>query len=1026
MYRHKRQAVGLPGAVAAATIFLTTLSLGAQSLPPVYVVPFAQNTTTPDFPDLAKFLTASIRLRLSQNTQVRNVVIDQPPCENIASRRSSRDSAEEPKPVALSVDLPYYTVRGTVDVHTERPGTDPDVLVTYELSRSEACPGLQVKSRRTEKFALSDVLEGFGTVGDEIAADLSGQFRRTIQIDVFPVDLKGGGEIGSRTANLLASYLKFRLSSADGVVANLRSDSKLLGDLGVAGKLVFSADGTSVEGQVQFVSPDNTQLLPVTQRLQIPKENPGDALADFALNLAGAAASNLGQINATRQYQITDLSPAALLTKANASLCAAPSPGITACTPQPREALAALARIRKSDMSFEAWNLTGQANALIGDNNAALSAFDEAAKLPDAAVPVKQLSLLKQTAEAWYALQNYTRASDYYERFFRLAKLHQTDAPEFWAQMPAVCINWSRSVALKGDQLHALDILIESRTALGDLPAFRTAMRSVVEGLSATDLKTAIDKMTAALPPDDSTIGVGMTRLGDRYFDGNGVPQDYTQARYWYEHGAAAGSSKSKGELGYLYEKGLGVPRDIAVAHQWYEKAAAEGDAWSMAKLAFLYEKGTGVPQDYALARQWYEKAAAAGDAWSMGGLADFYEKGKGVPQDQVQARQWFEKAAAAGDAWSMAKLGLFYEKGTGGVPQDYAKARQWYEKAAATGEAWSMGALGYLYERGTGVPLNYVQARQWYEKAAAAGDAWSMSKLAFLYEKGTGVPQDYAAARQWYEKAAAAGDPWSMGSLGEFYEKGKGVPQDYPLARQWYEKAAVAGDTWSMSKLAFFYEKGTGVSQDYAVARQWYEKAAAAGEAWSMSKLAFFYEKGTGVPQDYVQARQWYEKAAAAGDAWSMGSLGNFYEKGKGVPQDYALARQWYEKAAAAGDAWSMGSLGDLYYDGNGVPKDYALARQWYEKAAAAGDAESMRDLGNLYEKGMGVPQDYVLARQWYEKAAAAGYRDAMTRLGNLYANGLGVKQDKKLARQWYEKAGAAGDKDTRKQAEYNRTSKN
>jgi TPR repeat protein len=54
--------------------------------------------------------------------------------------------------------------------------------------------------------------------------------------------------------------------------------------------------------------------------------------------------------------------------------------------------------------------------------------------------------------------------------------------------------------------------------------------------------------------------------------------------------------------LGEMYFKGLGVPQDYGQARQWWEKEAASGNAWAMYHLGVLYENGWGVPQDYGQA----------------------------------------------------------------------------------------------------------------------------------------------------------------------------------------------------------------------------------------------------------------------------------------------------------------------------------------------------------------------------------------------------------------------------------------
>jgi TPR repeat protein len=67
---------------------------------------------------------------------------------------------------------------------------------------------------------------------------------------------------------------------------------------------------------------------------------------------------------------------------------------------------------------------------------------------------------------------------------------------------------------------------------------------------------------------------------------------------------AAQGDADAQNNLGTLYEKGQGVSQDYTKARQWFEKAAAQGSVAAQNNLGVLYASGQGVPQDYATARQ--------------------------------------------------------------------------------------------------------------------------------------------------------------------------------------------------------------------------------------------------------------------------------------------------------------------------------------------------------------------------------------------------------------------------------------
>jgi len=223
--------------------------------------------------------------------------------------------------------------------------------------------------------------------------------------------------------------------------------------------------------------------------------------------------------------------------------------------------------------------------------------------------------------------------------------------------------------------------------------------------------------------------------LGEKYYYGNGVPQDYTKAAKWYRKAAEQGYAPAQSNLGVMYEHGKGVPKDYTKAVEWYRKATEQGIAIAQFNLGVMYDNGKGVPKDYAEALKWYRKAAEQGNASAQYNLGCMYANGKGVPQDYTKAAEWYRKAAEQGVAHAQYSLGLMYDYGDG-VPKDYAKAVKWYRKAAEQGNAKAQFMLGYMYDRGNGVPKDYAKAVKWYRKAAEQGLAEAQSAIDECLEK--------------------------------------------------------------------------------------------------------------------------------------------------------------------------------------------------------------------------------------------------------------------------------------------------
>ena len=61
------------------------------------------------------------------------------------------------------------------------------------------------------------------------------------------------------------------------------------------------------------------------------------------------------------------------------------------------------------------------------------------------------------------------------------------------------------------------------------------------------------------------------------YDQGQGVDQDWTKAREWYELAAAQGDAKAISNIGAMYLAGEGTEQDLNEAMRWFLKAKAHG-----------------------------------------------------------------------------------------------------------------------------------------------------------------------------------------------------------------------------------------------------------------------------------------------------------------------------------------------------------------------------------------------------------------------------------------------------------------
>ncbi|MDE2091058.1 MAG: sel1 repeat family protein [Gammaproteobacteria bacterium] len=163
-----------------------------------------------------------------------------------------------------------------------------------------------------------------------------------------------------------------------------------------------------------------------------------------------------------------------------------------------------------------------------------------------------------------------------------------------------------------------------------------------------------------------------LAKLGDVEAESNvGVMYasrgEYEKAAYWYRQAANAGLDTAAYNLGTLYFNGRGMPQDYTIAHQWFEQAARRGNKYAEFQLGMTYFTGQGVQKDPAQEMYWYARAARQGLPAAQYNIAVNYFNGEGVAQDRVAAYAWMLLATKGGletkDALEIIAQGLSQEQ---------------------------------------------------------------------------------------------------------------------------------------------------------------------------------------------------------------------------------------------------------------------------------------------------------------------------------------------------------------------------
>lgn len=348
--------------------------------------------------------------------------------------------------------------------------------------------------------------------------------------------------------------------------------------------------------------------------------------------------------------------------------------------------------------------------------------------------------------------------------------------------------------------------------------------------------------------------------LGECFFYGRGVKQDYAKAVKWYIMSSDRGDCSSQKKLADCYYLGQGTERNIAKAAYRYEQAAEQGDYDSQKALIRCYLKG-------------------GNDLFPDPARAEYYSKRYDIAIDEGSANELMRNAND-GDPAAQFKLGNMYLRGIG-AEHSPEKAISWFKKAADQDLPAALYNLACCYQHGIGVPVDRITAAMLYKKAADSDDLDALNNLAGCCMRGEGVVCDQNMAAQYYKKAAERGHAKAQYNYGECCYRGMGTAKDLTEAAHWYKLSAEQGDPDGQYSYGWCLRDGIGTQQDNITAKDMFELAAAQRHTAAQKALGYCYANGTGTAKNYAVAAEQFAKAASGGDREAAELLAACYKYG-------------------------------------------------------------------------------------------------------------------------------------------------
>jgi TPR repeat protein len=590
----------------------------------------------------------------------------------------------------------------------------------------------------------------------------------------------------------------------------------------------------------------------------------------------------------------------------------------------------------------------------------------------------------------------------------------------------------------------------EPEVVVEDDPLAVQAYREARQALSEKNVDKYIDLLLQS-----ANLGYihAMTDLGDTYFEGEIVPENFEKAYDFYLKASQKGSGYGSYSCGFILKVGNSeIPRDVEkgisffelalnqgytnatrdLAHYYYSLDTEEGISKALdyylqylkynpdnvevlIRVGLIYERGKGVPYNIELARKYYIKATendTTGTAYNYLGGTYMDESGE---NDRI-AVSYFQKAVELGNPNAMFRLWIYMSEGRGGLQSDIQKEVDLLKQAAEKKEYKAAYNLGLLYEDGCdGLPQNIELSIKYIQLAADNGLLAAINKLGELYLFGEVVPVNYKKAVSYFWAASKGGYGRASYWLGRLHTDGVGglekdtqkaisyyeqaIEQGYENAAKWLEQLRENLVDENVSKVIIPKEKSDDdifKEAEQALEKAEYKKAYAyfsyladKNHAEAFNKLGDMYFYGLGVTIDKIQSLEYYKQAAALKSPYGYFNMAFLYLNGPEDIQDIKLALKYFKEAAQMGYTYALGFIGDIYQGGPEDIIDYSSARKFYQKGLEAGEINAIKGMARIYLQGNGVPQNNAMATFYLRKAADKGDAWSMYNLGRLYYYG-------------------------------------
>lgn len=142
-----------------------------------------------------------------------------------------------------------------------------------------------------------------------------------------------------------------------------------------------------------------------------------------------------------------------------------------------------------------------------------------------------------------------------------------------------------------------------------------------------------------------------MYLLGDKYYSGYKIEQDYDLAMFYFRMAARFNYGRAEFNIGKMYEDGLGIIKNYEKAIEWYKLASTHGEVKALASMGDVYLDKNEFNKAFELYNMAYENYEDKNDAAVvMLKIGYLYIYGRGVDKNRAKGLEWLKMALKTGN----------------------------------------------------------------------------------------------------------------------------------------------------------------------------------------------------------------------------------------------------------------------------------------------------------------------------------------------------------------------------------------